>query len=361
VVGAFPNRFQLIGLAAGRNIDLLSLQVKEFHPKLISFQESKNKEQEMENLFPIPRPSFLELEEMASHPEVDLVVVATPGKEGLLPTLAAIRAKKSILLADKAVLVMAGEIVTSQASHYGVDILPLDSEHNAIWQCLKGEEQGIKSLILTCSGGPFRNYTRGELISVTPEEALKHPVWKMGRNITIDSATLMNKGMEVIEAHWLFNMPFENIEVIIHSESIVHSMVEFVDGLVKATLGPADMRLPIQYALFYPERVASPEFPKLDWRNIRSLTFEAPDFERFPCLKLAIEAGKRGGTYPAVLCAADEVAVELFLSHRIGFLDITEVVKRVINQHQAVSQPQLEEILTAWAWAKEYAQNLHLG
>jgi len=212
---------------------------------------------------------------------------------------------------------------------------------------------------LTASGGPFLGYSSAQLEEVTATQALKHPSWQMGRKVTIDSATLMNKGLEVIEAHWLFKMPFENIKVLIHPQSIIHSLIEFVDGSVKAQLSYPDMRLPIQYALSYPERLPNPELPRINWSDISSLTFEPPDFDTFPCLKLAIEAGKKGGTYPAVLCAADEVAVELFLSQRIKFTDIANLVEQALAQHQAIAQPTLEEIMTADAWAREKV--LHTG
>lgn len=253
---------------------------------------------------------------------------------------------------------MAGQIITDAAKLNGAQILPIDSEHSAIWQCLNGERQKPAQLILTASGGPFRHYSPAQLNEVTVEQALRHPSWQMGRKVTIDSATLMNKGLEVIEAHWLFNVPFDNIKVLIHPQSIIHSMVEFTDGSIKAQLSYPDMRLPIQYALSYPERLANPQLPRLDWNHISSLTFEQPDFDTFPCLKLAIEAGKRGGTYPAVLCAADEVAVEFFLSQEIKFVDIAHYVGQTLEQHQAIANPSLEEIMAADAWARQKALEL---
>ncbi|PIU57589.1 MAG: 1-deoxy-D-xylulose-5-phosphate reductoisomerase, partial [Chloroflexi bacterium CG07_land_8_20_14_0_80_51_10] len=255
------------------------------------------------------------LEEIASHPDVDLVIVATSGKAGLLPTLASLRAGKIVALANKETLVMAGGIVMAEARKHKLEIRPIDSEHSAIWQCLQGEESNpIAQIILTASGGPLRNRSREELARVTAAEALRHPTWKMGRKVTIDSANLMNKGLEVIEAHWLFDVPFDRIKVMIHPGSIVHSMVEFADGSVKAQLGAPDMRLPIQYALSHPERWSNTELPKLDLDKLHSIKFDPVDLDRFPCLQLAIEAGRAGDTYPAVLSAADEVAVEHFLS-----------------------------------------------
>jgi 1-deoxy-D-xylulose-5-phosphate reductoisomerase len=304
---------------------------------------------------------FLSAEDIASHPEVDIVIVATVGKAGLSATLAALRAGKTVALASKEVLVMAGEVVVREANLHQSQILPVDSEHSAIWQCLQGEEGKAQRLLLTASGGPFYHHSRAELAEVTPEQALRHPVWKMGRKITIDSATLMNKGLEVIEAHWLFSFPFDSIEILIHPQSIVHSMVEFADGSLKAQLSWPDMRLPIQYALSYPRRWPNPELRRLDWNKIDSLTFEPVDYDRFPCLRLAVEAGKSGGTYPAVLCAADEVAVELFLSRRICFTDIAEIVQETLEQHRNISQPTLEEILAADNWARECATRISLG
>jgi len=284
---------------------------------------------------------------------VDTVVVATSGKSGLTPLLAAVKAGKKVCLANKESLVTAGKIITDEAKLNGAQILPIDSEHSAIWQCLNGERQKPAQLILTASGGPFHHYSPAQLNEVTVEQALRHPSWQMGRKVTIDSATLMNKGLEVIEAHWLFGIPFENIEVIIHPQSIIHSMVEFDDGSIKAQLSYPDMRLPIQYALSYPERLHNPQLPRLDWASIRELTFEQPDFGTFPCLRLAVEAGKTGGTCPAVLCAADEVAVELFLSQTIRFTDIASVVEETLKQHEVTARPTLEEIIAADACARD--------
>ena len=358
VVRAHSDRFSVVALGAGRNVRLLGAQAAEFKPKLVSFQGAGSDGQEAALLFSVPRPESLSLEEIACHPEVDLVLVATSGNAGLAATLAAIRAKKQVALANKEVLVMAGGIVVAEARQHGVDILPVDSEHSAIWQCLSGESRrDVTRLILTASGGPFFDYTVEQMASITPEQALRHPTWQMGEKVTIDSATLMNKGMEVIEAHWLFGLPTESIEVLIHPGSIVHSMVEFSDGSVKAQLSVPDMRLPIQYALSYPQRLPNAQLPRVDWGSPPSLVFKPPDFARFPCLGLAIRAVERGGTYPAVLCGADEVAVGLFLSHRIGFLDIARLVEETLERHQGAKDPSLEEILAADAWAREYAEN----
>jgi 1-deoxy-D-xylulose-5-phosphate reductoisomerase len=352
VIRALPGELEIIALTGNKNLKLLERQIREFRPKM---------------LCPSVKPDisyggeFLSVEEIVNHPEVDFVIVATAGKAGLSPTLAALQAGKTVALANKEVLVMAGDIIVHEARLHHAQILPIDSEHSAIWQCLQGEESKPQKLLLTASGGPFYHYSQSQLAKVTPEQALRHPVWKMGKKVTIDSATLMNKGLEVIEAHWLFSFPFDSIEILIHPQSIVHSMVEFIDGSLKAQLGPPDMRLPIQYALSYPGRWSNSELPRLDWDRINSLNFEPVDHDKFPCLKLAVEAGKSGGTYPAALCAADEAAVELFLSHRIGFTDIAKIVQKTLEQHQNISQPSLEEILAADDWARAYATRLSLG
>jgi 1-deoxy-D-xylulose-5-phosphate reductoisomerase len=356
VVRAFPNKFHIVGLAAGKSIDLLTKQIDEFKPKFVYYQN-----EEVPARLVNTEHQFLSLEDIAIHPDVDVVVIATSGKAGLAATLAAVKAGKNICLANKESLVMAGEIITYEAKKSGAQILPIDSEHSAIWQCLEGEAQPAAKIILTASGGPFHGCSPAQLSEVTAEQALKHPSWKMGRKVTIDSATLMNKGLEVIEAHWLFNIPFENIEVLIHPQSIIHSMVEFIDGSIKAQLSCPDMRLPIQYALSYPERLVNPELPRLDWNHTSNLSFEQPDFEIFPCLKLAIDAGKNGGTCPAVLCAADEVAVELFLSQRIKFTDIASVVSQVLEQHHVIAHPTLEDIMAADEWARVKVLELTTG
>ena len=347
IVRAFSERFEVVGLSGGRNIHLLEQQVAEFKPRLV-FNELGQKVGETYGT------CYLPLEEMAAHPDVDLVVVATSGKAGLGPTLASIRARKAVALANKEVLVAAGKIVMAEAQRNQVEIIPIDSEHSAIWQCLLGEErEDISRLILTASGGPFRLLSPQQLAAVSPEEALNHPTWQMGPKVTIDSATLMNKGMEVIEAHWLFKVPFPLIEVIVHPQSIIHSIVEFADGSAKAQLSMPDMRLPIQYALTYPERWEGHYNTKIDYKMVGALEFEEVDLDRFPCLRLAREAGERGGTYPAVLSAADEVAVGLFLDKKIGFTAIAELVARTLDEHDGVSDPSLEEILAADSWARD--------
>ena len=355
VVRAFPHRFRIIGLAAAKNLDLLAEQASEFKPRFIYLQDR-------EALARLNTGGeFLPLEEMAGHPQVDTVVVAVSGSAGLAPTIAAVKSGKQVALANKESLVMAGEIITKEAALGKARILPVDSEPSAIWQCLRGETQQPAQLILTASGGPFHHFSPAQLEKVTAEQALKHPSWHMGPKVTIDSATLMNKGLEVIEAHWLFGMPFDNIRVLVHPQSIIHSLVEFRDGSVKAQLGYPDMRLPIQYALSYPERLPNPKLPRLDWDSLDRLSFEPPDLGRFPCLRLAIEAGRKGGTYPSVLCAADEVAVAMFLAGQIGFTEIAHLVERALEQHQAANQPTLEEIMAADEWAREKVYQLSAG
>jgi len=356
VVRALPHRFHIVGLAGGKNIDLLAKQINEFKPRFVYFQD-RDALARLTNT----KYEFLTLEDIARHPQVDTVIIATSGRAGLSPTLAAVKAGKSVALANKESLVMAGEIITNEAKLNEARILPIDSEHSAIWQCLNGETQPAAQLILTASGGPFLHYSPTELSGVTVEQALKHPSWQMGKKVTIDSATLMNKGLEVIEAHWLFDMPFDNIKVLIHPQSIIHSMVEFIDGSIKAQLSYPDMRLPIQYALSYPERLPNPQLPRLNWSLINNLTFEQPDLNTFPCLKLTIEAGRKGGTYPAVLCAADEVAVELFLARRVKFIDIANLVGQALEQHQSIPYPTLDEIIAADAWAREKVLQLATG
>ncbi len=345
VVRALPHRFQIVALTAGQNSDLLTRQINEFKPNFVYYQDKKARLANAEY-------TFLPLAEIVRHPQVDTVVIAISGAAGLTPTLAAVKAGKNVALANKESLVMAGEIITSEAQLNGAQLLPIDSEHSAIWQCLRGETQPPARLLLTASGGPFRHYSPAQLKGVTVEQALKHPTWQMGHKVTIDSATLMNKGLEIIEAHWLFGMPFNNISVLIHPQSIIHSMVEFIDGSVKAQLSCPDMRLPIQYALSYPERWPNPQLPRLDWNSISDLSLEPPDLGRFRCLQLAIAAGKQGGTYPAVLGAADEVAVELFLSGRIKFSDIAGLVEQTLAEHESIAHPNLEAIIATVTWAR---------
>jgi 1-deoxy-D-xylulose-5-phosphate reductoisomerase len=299
---------------------------------------------------------------VATHPDVDIVVAATSGLVGLRPTLAAIAAGKTIALANKETLVMAGHLVMEAARKAEVPILPIDSEHSALWQSLCGERvENVRRLIITASGGPFRRATLEEVQAVTVEQALAHPTWRMGPKITIDSATLMNKGLEVIEAHWLFDMPYEGIEVVVHPESIIHSMVEYIDGSIKMQASLPSMHLPIQYALSYPERLNTQGtglVRELGWPKIGKLHFEALELERFPCFRLALEAAKRGGTYPSVLVGADEEAVALFLDGKIRFLEIARLIKEVLERHTPVEQPDIPAILETTAWARRVTREL---
>jgi len=352
VVAANPGRFAVHGLAARGDVDMLRQQVAEFGAASVVQGDPAAA---MAG-FPVPVLWGEEgLVALATAPEVDQVVVATSGAAGFAPTLAAIRARKEVALANKEVLVMAGEIVTTEAKRHGVTLRPIDSEHSALWQCLQGEDMGaVERLILTASGGPFRTWTVEQMARVTPEEALHHPTWRMGPKITVDSATLFNKGLEVIEAHWLFGVAYERIAVVVHPQSLIHSMVEFRDGSVKAQLGFPDMRLPIQYALGYPERLAA-RYTSVDWAAAGPVTLAPVDLERFPCLRLAREAGAAGGTRPAVLAAADEVAVELFLGGRIGFLDIPRLIGGALEAYRPAGELTLEAIREADRWAREWA------
>ncbi len=358
VIRNLPGRFEVVALAAGQNTNELAAQLSEFQPHLASWLGEPGERLRAamagrERLAP---------ELMAALPQVDIVLVATAGSAGLLPTLAALRAGKPVAIANKEVLVMAGHLVRRAMIEGGGELRPVDSEHSAIWQCLWGEEQHeVRRILLTASGGAFRDFDQSALAAVTPEQALKHPTWNMGAKITVDCANLMNKGMETIEATWLFGVPMEKVEVVLHRESIVHSLVEFSDGSVKAQLGVPDMRLPIQCALAYPERMPTPPAPALDLAAIGTLHFGTPDYARFPCLSLAMESGRRGGTYPAVMAAADEVAVERFLAREVGFLDIPAIIESVLEKHDSTADPDLEAVLAADAWARTLARTALAG
>ncbi|MBF6599937.1 MAG: 1-deoxy-D-xylulose-5-phosphate reductoisomerase [Dehalococcoidia bacterium] len=353
VIRGLPGRFRVVALAGGSNHTLLEDQAREFRPELIWCQASE-RHMDLKNAAG-RRTRWAPMEEMAAHDDVELVLTGTSGRAGLAPTLAALRRGKSVALANKEVLVMAGAVVTRAAEEHGAELRPVDSEHSAIWQCLWGEDaSAISKLVLTASGGAFRDLPARDLERVTPQQALRHPTWDMGRKITVDSATLMNKGFEAIEARWLFDVPMERIEIVMHRESIVHSLVEFCDGSVKAQLGEPDMRLPIRCALCYPERVASESPPRLNLARMQALNFGEPDLGRYPCLRLALEAGTKGGTWPAVLAAADEVAVEQFMRGEIRFTDIARAVDAALSAHTGTADPSLDEILDADAWAREF-------
>jgi 1-deoxy-D-xylulose-5-phosphate reductoisomerase len=355
VIAQFPDRFSVAALAAGQNADLLAQQVVTFRPAYVASERSSEALEAALDSCGARRAS---MEEVALADDVDLLLVGTAGAAGLLPTLRALDAGRPVAIANKEVLVMAGHLV--RKAMRGKDLLrPVDSEHSAIWQCLWGEAgHDVRRILLTASGGAFRDFDQAQLAAVTPAQALNHPTWNMGAKITVDCATLMNKGMETIEAMWLFDVPMERVEVVLHRESIVHSLVEFSDGSVKAQLGYPDMRLPIQCALAYPDRMPQPPVAPLDLASIGALHFGTPDSARFPCLRLAIEAGHTGGTMPAVMAAADEVAVAAFLSGRVGFLEIPSIIEAVMERHLPVANPSLEAILEADSRARAEALSL---
>lgn len=356
------DKIKIVALAAGHNIKTIHQQILKYQPQIVAMADEKTAAELKALLGDETSTKVLHGTEgliaVATCSAADTVLTAVTGTVGLLPTIKAIEAGKDIALANKETLVAAGGLVMSKIAEKGVKLLPVDSEHSAIWQCLNGEpKETVSKLILTASGGPFRQATKSEMVNITPEMALKHPNWNMGSKITIDSATLMNKGLEVLEAHWLFNIDLTDIEVVVHPQSIIHSMVEFRDGSVMAQLGIPDMRTPIQYALSYPSRWPN-KLPRLDLLSAAQLTFEAPDLERFPCLGLAYQAGKKGGTMPAVLNAANEVAVARFLNNDINFLDIPRILNAVMEKHQVMDNPDLDDILAADRWAREMAKDI---
>ena len=360
VILNFPNRFKVTYLAVNKNIKLLLEQVKLLKPKGVVIFD-KEKAEEFSN-FVNGEVEVLSGEEglleVVSRDDVDIVLNSLVGFSGLKPTIKAIESKKRIALANKETLVVAGEIITKLLRENNVELIPVDSEHNAIFQCLVGEKiSDINRIILTASGGPFLYKNKAELENVTVEEALKHPNWKMGSKITIDSATLMNKGLEVIEAHWIFGLPVDKIKVVIHPQSVIHSMVEFIDGSIKAQLGVPDMKIPIQYALTYPERKHA-NYGQVDFVKLGQMTFLEPDLDKFECLKIAYEVAKLGGTYPTVLIAANEVAVEAFLNRKIKFTMIPEVIKKAIDAHKPKFNPDLDDILTADSETRKFVKNL---
>jgi len=354
VIEHFPQEFRVLGLSAHSNIELLEAQLKKHKPKFAtitdekSYRALKGKITGTQLLFGIEG-----LKEMVSEPEVDMVINGLVGSVGLWPSLTAIENGKTLAIANKEVLVMAGELVTQRAQEKQARILPIDSEHSGIFQCLfSGKKEEVKNLFLTASGGPFLNRDKKDFDQIKVSDALAHPTWKMGKKITVDSATLMNKTLEIIEAHWLFNMAPEKIKVVIHPQSIVHSLVEFIDGSIIAQMGPTDMKLPIQYALFYPERKFATS-NGFSLTNVKNLTFQEPDTEKFPALKLGCQALKLKGTAPAVLNAANEVAVNCFLEEKIPFSRICSIVEEVLSSHSVISAPGLDDILKADFWARE--------
>ena len=359
VAGDLPNDIRLVGLAAGGNAELLAKQARQFRPELVSIGSPETAAKLRPQLDGIRVASGEEgLIELATLPSADIVLIAIVGTTGLQPALAAIRAGKDIAVASKEILVMAGEIVMAEARKHGVRVLPVDSEHSAIFQCLEGRSPGsVRRLILTASGGPFRETPAGQFAGITVEQALKHPSWVMGRKITIDSATMFNKGLEMIEARWLFDIPMPQVDVVVHPQSVVHSMVEFVDGSILSQLSTPDMCLPIQYALTCPGRAAS-ERVQTDLPALGRLDFEAPDLAKFPALGQARRAGETGGTLPAVLNAANEIAVDAFCDRQTSFPGISDAVGQVMDRHELIGQPSLEQILQADAWARETARDV---
>lgn len=366
VVRSHPELFHVSVLAANRSDELFAKQVEEFHPELAVLADEAAYARLKERLagkcegtqLAGGRQAFIDA---AAVDDVDIVVTSMMGFAGLEPTMKALDAKKDIALANKETLVVAGELVTRRAKEQGVKILPVDSEHCAFFQCLQGERlDKIEKLLLTCSGGPFRGKQRADLEGATVAEVLAHPTWNMGKKITVDSASLVNKGLEVIEAKWLYGARYDQIQVVVHPQSIIHSMVQFVDGAVIAQLGAPDMKLPIQYALTYPERQPS-EFPRLDFWQMKDLTFEKPDTDTFKGLAFAYEAGKMGGTMPCTFNAANEVAVAAFLAGRIHFLDIYDIIEQTMMKRECTLSPTLDELFEEDRWAREYAQALLKG
>jgi 1-deoxy-D-xylulose-5-phosphate reductoisomerase len=366
VIGSYPDEFSVMALAAGRNIALLKSQIHRFRPRLVAVidEEHACELRRMLNAHTATSVRFGPegYREAAAISDADLVVSAMVGAVGLIPTLDAIAAGKTIALANKETLVMAGGVVLRRAAESGVPIIPIDSEHSAVFQCLQGHRrEDVRRIILTASGGPFLHLSQKDLTAVTPEQALKHPNWEMGKKITIDSATMMNKGLEVIEAGWLFGIPVTAIDVLVHPQSIVHSLVEYRDGSVIAQLGVPDMRIPITYALAFPRRLHRRADPPLDLLKVGVLEFFRPDRERFPSLQLAYTAAEIGGTMPAVMNGANECAVEAFIDAKIGFNDICRLIQKVLDRHTVQKDPTIDAILTADRWAREEAGQIVKG
>lgn len=362
VVRAYPERYGVYALCANRSIDLLVAQAKEFHPEVVCIADESLYEALSSRLSAIHFEGKVwtgadAIAEVVTMGSVDIVVAAMVGYAGLKPTIEAIKAGKTIALANKETLVVAGEIICDLAQQYHTPILPVDSEHSAIFQSLVGEDRSeIEKILLTASGGPFRTYSLDQMRTVTAADALKHPNWDMGAKITIDSASMMNKGFEVIEAKWLFGVPVEKIQVLVHPQSIVHSAVQFTDGAIKAQLGAPDMRLPIQYALSFPERLKS-DFPRADLFSLGALTFEEPDLARFPNLALAYEAMRRGGNMPCVLNAANEVANLAFREGRCGFLQMSDIIEKTMDNASFIAKPAYEDYVISDAEARRIAED----
>ena len=361
VISLFPDRFKVVGLTACENIDKIEMQIRRFKPSIVSLANEKSAKELKERCGNLNIEVFSGMEgliRVSTLPEADIIVSAIAGSAGLIPTFSGVKAGKTIALANKETMVMAGEIITQEANKRGIRILPMDSEHSAIFQVMNGGRwEEVHKIILTASGGPFLKTSSEERKRATVEDALRHPNWNMGTKITIDSATLMNKGLEVIEARWLFDVSINQIEVLIHPQSIVHSMVEFRDGSVIAQMGVPDMRIPIAYALSYTERLDL-IMPRLDLASVGMLTFEKPDMKKFPCLSHAYDAIREGGTLPAVLNSSNEVAVRAFLQRRIGFLDIEAIVRETMERHKVRHIDTIEDVLVADNWAREEAERV---
>ncbi len=359
VIDQFPEDFTVTALSTHGNVDLLLRQAEKYRPQTVAVSGTLVGQTEIKRCSALGMKVFAgpeALTSLAAEAEYDLLVNAVVGAAGFVPTLKAIERGKNIALANKETLVVGGELVMDAARRHNVAILPIDSEHSAIFQCLMGEEpRNIEQIILTASGGPFRTLPKEQMHRVTVEQALHHPNWNMGKKITIDSATMMNKGLEVIEAHWLFGVSTAKVCVVIHPQSIIHSMVTFCDGSTKAQMGVPDMRVPIQLALTFPDRKVS-GFPRIDFGAVKELTFEEPDLDKFPALALAYDAVETGGTAPAVMNAANEEAVDLFLDRRIGFTKIAEFIQEALNKHSPVFQPSVDDLLEADRWAREFVK-----
>jgi len=358
IIRQYPEEFKIVGLTANKNSELLLKQIKEFKPKAVAIMD-KTKVDDLLNFSSAQVYSGIEgLNKIASLQEADTVVNSLVGSIGIEPTYNAIKNKKNIALANKETLVAAGSIIMEEAQKNNVKIMPIDSEHSAIFQCLNGENiKEVNKITITCSGGPFKNHTKEMLENVSVQDALKHPTWSMGSKITIDSATLMNKGFEVVEAHWLYGIEYEKIKIVIHPQSIVHSLVEFHDKSVIAQLGLPDMKIPIQYALSFPKRFPNSS-KSLDLTEIKNLEFKQPDFEKFPCLKYAYEAGNAGGTLPCAMNAANETAVYAFLDNKIKFLDIQKLIRKIMDEHEIIKSPTLKDILETDRKTKEKTKNI---
>lgn len=359
VISAHSDQFKVVGLSANSNIALLKEQIKRFNPKIACIMP-EDKLKGIKGIKGLKAVSGLDgLVEIATHPEVDLVVLAIVGSISLIPLLKAIGAKKQIALASKEALVSGGEIIVKAAKRNNVKIIPVDSEHSAIFQCLNGRPRGeLKKIYLTGTGGPLRRISRRLFDALMPQEVINHPKWKMGKKISVDSATLMNKGLEVIEAQWLFSVPLDEIEILIHPEAVVHSMVEFIDGSILAQVSVPDMRLPIQYALSFPSRLPQKSGLYLDFKKVGRFTFSRPNIGKFPCLRLAYDAAKNGGTYPAALNAANEEAVLNYLDGNIKFTDIPKVIETTLSRHKGKTSVTLDNILEADRWSREEARKL---